>query len=297
MNRFIIPPIKSQGIKTKLIPFISSVVPEVQVGRWIEPFMGTGVVGFNLAASRALMADANPHIVRFYSALQSGEITSGIVRRFLEEEGRTLSSSDGKHYYEMRDRFNREGAPLDFLFLSRACFNGMMRFNSKERFNVPFCRKPERFAPAYITKITNQVALVQDRIMNYQFEFQVATYLDTISQATEGDLIYCDPPYLGRHVDYFNSWTESDELLLAEALKSTKASFILSTWSHNAWRSNPILTEVWGDYPQITQEHFYHVGAREANRQGMTEALVFSSNLEPIQESPKSEQTILDLVF
>lgn len=48
-QRIVVPPIKSQGIKTKLIPFISTLVPSSQSGRWIEPFMGTGVVGFNLA--------------------------------------------------------------------------------------------------------------------------------------------------------------------------------------------------------------------------------------------------------
>jgi len=57
----------------------------------------------------------------------------------------------------VRDRFNREASPYDFLFLNRACFNGMVRFNRKGGFNVPFCRKPDRFRPAYITKICNQL--------------------------------------------------------------------------------------------------------------------------------------------
>ena len=55
-QRIVVPPIKSQGIKTKLIPFISTLVPSSQSGRWIEPFMGTGVVGFNLADGPALMS-------------------------------------------------------------------------------------------------------------------------------------------------------------------------------------------------------------------------------------------------
>ena len=42
-----VPPIKCQGIKTKLVPWIKSIVPTDIEGRWIEPFMGSGVVAFN----------------------------------------------------------------------------------------------------------------------------------------------------------------------------------------------------------------------------------------------------------
>ena len=39
-----VPPIKSQGIKTKLVPFIMSSVRWSGSGRWIEPFVGSAVV-------------------------------------------------------------------------------------------------------------------------------------------------------------------------------------------------------------------------------------------------------------
>ena len=45
-KKVVIPPIKSQGIKTKLVPWIMELVPETN-GKWIEPFLGTGVVAFN----------------------------------------------------------------------------------------------------------------------------------------------------------------------------------------------------------------------------------------------------------
>lgn len=49
-NKIWIPPIKCQGIKSKLVLWIKNYAekgynPE---GRWIEPFLGSGVVGFNL---------------------------------------------------------------------------------------------------------------------------------------------------------------------------------------------------------------------------------------------------------
>lgn len=48
----LVPPIKSQGIKTKLVPWIEKNIPLDFDGTWIEPFMGTGVVGFNIQAKK-----------------------------------------------------------------------------------------------------------------------------------------------------------------------------------------------------------------------------------------------------
>lgn len=287
-QRIVVPPIKSQGIKTKLIPFISTLVPSSQSGRWIEPFMGTGVVGFNLADGPALMSDTNPHLVRFYDAIKSGDITGGIAREFLSVEGDRLQRSGGAYYYEVRARFNADANPLDFLFLTRACFNGVMRFNRSGHFNVPFCKKPARFSQAYVTKIVNQVDAVSQVVRSGHFDFRVSNFRRILDEARSGDLIYCDPPYIARHADYFNSWSEDDERALADGFRMTSASFILSTWSHNDYRMNDYIDSFWGDFPRITREHFYHVGARESNRRGITEALVFSSDLDPREFVPSS---------
>jgi hypothetical protein len=39
----VVPPIKCQGIKTKLVPWIGAVKPSTLNGTWIEPFMGSRV--------------------------------------------------------------------------------------------------------------------------------------------------------------------------------------------------------------------------------------------------------------
>lgn len=50
----LIPPLKIQGIKTKLINFIASNISWDGKGTFYEPFMGSGSVGFNLAPDRAV---------------------------------------------------------------------------------------------------------------------------------------------------------------------------------------------------------------------------------------------------
>jgi DNA adenine methylase len=199
-----------------------------------------------------------------------------LVKQFLEKEGAQLEKDGEEHYYNIRTRFNKEGNPLDFLFLSRACFNGLIRFNRKGQFNVPFCRKPKRFVRAYITKIVNQVARFQDAFCHYCWEFICSDFETIITAATANDLIYCDPPYLGRHVDYFDSWSEEDEKRLFNVLSKTKARFILSTWHSNKYRENVTLKSLWKQFYVITKEHFYHVGAKESNRSAILEALVLN---------------------
>ena len=101
-----VPPIKSQGIKTKLVPWIKSIIPSDFDGIWVEPFMGTGVVAFNVAPKRALLCDTNPHLVNFCSSIVKGDITPGIVREFLMDEGAGLSEKGEAHYYSIRDNLS-----------------------------------------------------------------------------------------------------------------------------------------------------------------------------------------------
>lgn len=295
MKKVIVPPIKSQGIKTKLVPWIDSIVPNDFDGVWIEPFMGTGVVAFNVAPCNALLCDTNPHLINFYQAVASGEITPSRVRAFLNEEGAQLLKVGESHYYAIRTRFNELHHPLDFLFLSRAGFNGMIRFNRKGGFNVPFCRKPNRFAQAYVTKIVNQVDKVSKLLQMKSFTFKCQSFAETIRTATAGDIIYCDPPYIGRHADYFNGWDEVQEFALCDALTQSPARFILSTWHHNDYRANPYVNTLWGDFHVLTREHFYHVGAREKNRSPMIEAIIANYDIASYESNflPRARQLTL----
>lgn len=297
MSAVIIPPIKSQGIKTKLVPWINDLILSAGVdldARWIEPFFGTGVVGFNSPMRGAhIVGDTNPHIINFYCGVQREEITQYSMRTYLEEEGKLLSEADENgyaHYKFVRDRFNFEHSPYDFIFLSRAGFNGMMRFNRHGEWNIPFCKKPDRFAPAYITKICNQVQQTARIIKKKEWEFNNVDFIETIERAEAGDIIYCDPPYYGRYVDYYNGWTEQDEHELYEALLRTPAKFILSTWHHNDFRPNEMIRRYWDRFNITTKDHFYHNGGSIENRHSVVEALVFNFDLHEKQQIKEVKQ-------
>lgn len=270
------PPIKCQGIKTKLVPFIFGSIEwtPTDKARWIEPFLGSGVVALNLAPPRALLADTNQHIIAFYQAIQRGELTRGAVHDFLISEGKKLAAQGADYYYEVRERFNTHGSSYDFLFLNRSCFNGVMRFNSQGRFNVPFGHKPQRFTQAYITKIANQVNWAAKQMRDKDWEFRVAQWDETLAEARPDDFVYLDPPYIGRHTDYYNSWNEAEATNLAGAVQRLSCGFALSMWFENRYRKNSHLEECWAGLDVRVCSHFYHVGSAETLRNEMDEALV-----------------------
>jgi DNA adenine methylase len=271
-----VPPIKLQGIKTKLVLDIKNLSNKIKFNRWVEPFMGSGVVAFNMDAKNFYLADNNPHLINFYNNLKLNKISPKKIKEFLYAEGQKLEKFKDEYYYEVRERFNRNKNSLDFLFLNRAGFNGMIRFNKKGNLNIPFCKNTNRFSKSYITKIYNQSKYIYDFLKIKNVLFKKNNYLKTIENCKTKDLLYCDPPYLGRHVDYFNSWNKNDDLLLIEKLKKIKCYFILSTWHSNNYRKNELIKDYKNNFNMITKEHFYHVGGSIKNRGFMKEALIYN---------------------
>lgn len=278
ITKVTVPPVKCQGIKTKLIPFILGNLEWDGKGTWVEPFLGSGSVLFNVAPQRALVSDVNPHIINLYRKIYDHEITPHSVRAFLEGEHTKLNATPddtSSYYYEVRDRFNQHKDPYDFLFLTRSCFNGLMRFNGKGEFNSSFCRKPERFSKSYITKIVNQVDNIQTIMTDKDWTFEVTDWRTTLSKAEEGDLVYLDPPYIGLSVNYFNTqWDgeEADELALVS--KQLPCAVAFSMWKSNPKRVNNHLDK-WKWAAEYTTEHFYHIGPKEEYRNSVIESLFF----------------------
>lgn len=290
----LVPPLKCQGIKTKLAGEIRRMAQPIEFERWVEPFCGSAVVAFNVQPPKALLCDSNVHIVQFYRDLQAKRLTTTTVRAFLAEHGEQLRRKGEEYYYTMRERFNQSPDSLTFLFLNRSCFNGVMRFNRSGRFNVPYCHKPERFAPAYITKIANQVRRIGEVLTQCDWTFEVADFRTTLTSLQSTDFVYADPPYLGRHVDYFNSWSEADDADLAALLRAAPANFIVSTWHSNEFRSNEMIAKHWSSpsFHLFTRAHFYHVGSTENLRHPMLEALITNFRVDASAPVPETTEQL-----
>lgn len=294
IKNIVVPPLKCQGIKTQLVRFILANIRWNGKGRWIEPFLGSGVVLFNAQPQRALANDVNPHIINLYRGIYEDSLTSEMVEEHLTREGEQLLRDGEDHYYAIRERFNQTGNSLDFLFLNRSCFNGLVRFNRKGEFNVPFCHKPDRFRRAYITKIVNQVGRIRKIMRDKEWEFRIGDWRDCLHKVSADDFVYLDPPYIGRHTDYYDQWSEQDAIELAQVARELPCGFAMSMWKENKYRSNPYLAQYGHETVERTFTHYYHVGSTEGLRNSMEEALLikvgYAGDLTPAPSMIKPQQ-------
>lgn len=182
--------------------------------RLVEPFCGGLAVALGLAPTRALLNDANPHVINFYRWLQRGLKVS------------TRMANDEALYYRHRERFNgliesgraetAEAAAL-FYFLNRTGYNGLCRFNKRGLFNVPFGR--------YAT-----IEYVRDfsayREALRPWEFLTGDVEDVPLE--RGDFVYADPPYDVEFTQYSASrFSWNDQERTAEWLARHRGPVIL----------------------------------------------------------------------
>ena len=178
------PPLKWAGGKRWLVSRLYALWRVHQDKRLVEPFAGGLAIVLGLRPKRALLNDANEHLIAFYKCLQAGLDLGGLSIDLTHDRG---------VFYQNRDRFNRlvkeghasspEAAGL-FYYLNRTCFNGLCRFNARGFFNVPFGKYGHI---RYKTDFSEyKTALERYTFVHGLFE-QIETGTD--------DFVYADPPY------------------------------------------------------------------------------------------------------
>jgi DNA adenine methylase len=175
------PPLKWAGGKRWQVPHLRELWRPHAHRRFVEPFCGGLAATIGLGPDRALLNDANPHLINFYRWVRNG------LRISIHAE------NDETVFYRHRERFNallREGsgeteeAAALFYYLNRTGFNGLCRFNSRGEFNVPFGRyKTIKYASSFPD--------LHQAIAGWEF---TAGDFDGVDLAPD-DFVYADPPY------------------------------------------------------------------------------------------------------
>lgn len=276
----IIPPIKIQGKKTKLVPNIMEIAdilltehPEIDT--WVEPFLGSGVVAFNCPnrIKNVIVNDINPHIIKFYKGIADGVITPEKIREVFSEHSKKLLTGGNDYYNEVKDRFNQTFETMDFLFLTRTGFNGVMRFNSSGKWNVPFCKLNDRLSNKVIEELSGSVEELSHLFSTKSFTFYNTSFEEVLEVSPTNSIFYCDPPYYGLAVQYFKGWEKEDEIRLNEMLKDKV--FIYSTWLNDGHRDNPMIDEYWKDFEVEGKSHKYNVAEKASERNQVKEGLIY----------------------
>lgn len=248
---------------------------------WVEPFLGSGVVAFNCPRriQTVIVNDINPHIIKFYKSIADGSLTSEMVRQDFSVHSQNLLKDGVDYYNEIKDRFNTSFGTMDFLFLTRTGFNGVMRFNNSGKWNVPFCKLNDRLSKKVTEDLVLSVNELSRLFSQKQFIFHNKSFEEVIESAPRNSLFYCDPPYYGLQVQYFKGWGKEDEIKLNELLKGKL--FIYSTWIHDGQKDNQMVQEYWKDYVIESQTHKYNVAEQSHQRRQIKEGLIYTPTINP----------------
>lgn len=236
--------------------------------RLIEPFVGSGATFLNTRYSRYLLADSNPDLIHLYRILQKegDKFIRACAALFTPEN----NCADA--YYDLRDEFNactnqRRRAIL-FLYLNRHGYNGLCRYSKKGGFNVPFGSHVEPRFPAREMTYFHQRADAA--------EFLCQDFSTTLTKAQDGDVVYCDPPYVPLSpTASFTAYASGDfafdqQRQLAELARATAARGIPVLLSNHATD----ITEKLYAGAHITQLQVQRLISRDGDNRGKASELL-----------------------
>ena len=193
------PPLKWAGGKRWQVPHLLPLWQAYARRRLVEPFCGGLAVTLGLQPDRALLNDANPHLINFYRWLSRGLVID------------VPMENDERMFYRQREQFNDllrggQGESADaaglFYYLNRTGYNGLCRFNGSGEFNVPFGQY-------------KRIGYVRD-FSAYREAFAGWTFTAGDFEAIRpkpSDFVYADPPYDVEFTHYAKggfSWADQE---------------------------------------------------------------------------------------
>lgn len=250
-THLLVPPSKSPlrwpGGKGRLLPQLLPLLPSG--GRLIEPFVGAGSVFLAANYDSYVINDANPDLTAMWVALQArpGDYMERANSYFVEEN-RTLEA-----YVTLRRRFNEEIDSFEraalLPYLNKFAFNGIYRVNSRGKFNVPYAdpKKMPRFPWEQMTA----AAMKLERCLILNGGFRGA-----IEIAGEGDVVYCDPPYVDTDKPSFTGYTAAgfgmqQQLALVAACEEAVSRGAVAVISNHDTATTRVLYSGW-DIHQVS---------------------------------------------
>ncbi len=300
------PLVKYRGGKSKEIPHLIKHLPKYN-GRYIEPFFGGGALFFYLEPKRAIINDINSKLISFYLGVKNDfdmlklELTeiekiyttnrnkfkalkSETPHKKVEDENEPL-------YYQIRDMFNeltekKYSDALLYFFINKTAYSGMIRYNSRGEFNVPYGRYAN-LNTSLVTQLHNKL-LANTEIYNLD-------YTEIFKMATEDDFMFLDPPYDCVFSDYGNAahkdgFNEKNHIELANQYKTLKCKALMVIGR------TPLTEKLYGNYIVDEYGKSYSVNIRNRFKSEASHILISNYGNEALKREPKlllEEESVL----
>lgn len=156
---------------------------------YFEPFIGSGAVLGHLAPQAGLAGDVFAPLIEIWSTLKHNP--SLVMNWYAERHALIGHMGKAGAYAQVLESYNRSANGADLLFLSRACYGGVVRFRKSDGFMSTPCGVHDPIPPK---KFNHRAEVWHERISGTQFVN--CDYHELMQKAQPGDLIYCDPPYV-----------------------------------------------------------------------------------------------------
>lgn len=210
------PIFKWSGGKSDEIKKFEHHIPE-HFNIYLEPFIGGGALFFHLNPQKAVITDVHQELVDFYKSIK--EKKSNEIYQFMEEH-----KNEEEVYYDVRNNM-KISTPLDnakrFYYLRKTCFRGMLRYNKKGKFNIPY-GKYKTCNYEILKDKKYEELLEKTEVECKDFSYCFENFDD------ENNFMFLDPPYDSEFTDYgYCSFGKEEHEKLADFFKKTKIKCLL----------------------------------------------------------------------
>lgn len=176
-----------------------------EIDTYYEPFCGGASVLRRLLESdikveNFVCSDSNNDLISLWNEIKNNPNKVSEYYKNLWNELNFDNDNERKKQYfnKVRERFNKEKSPLDFMFIMRTTTNGMPRYNKNGEFNNSFHITRNGIVPETLANII----LEWSNLLNKNnVEFRNCSYENI--KPKENDFCYLDPPYANTKGMYY----------------------------------------------------------------------------------------------
>lgn len=155
---------------------------------FFEPFLGSGAIMATVAPHKGLGSDTFAPLMEIWTTLKKNPKL--LIEWYASRRNRLDNQPRIQVYETIRGSYNRKANGADFLFLSRSCYGGIIRFRKADGYMSTPCGV---HTPISVTGFARRVEEWRSRLI--KVDFALLDYRQAFAEAKSGDLIYCDPPY------------------------------------------------------------------------------------------------------